>query len=330
MTQQPFCRPGAIDLSGLKRPAAASRRRRPPARRWLHSAASGSAYALDVDEQNFQYVLEASMTAPVVLVFYSPSQAPESARWPRRGDGRQRVRRPLPGRPDRHRRLARHRPGDADPAGADALRAARRAAGRAADPGPDPAGRAAGAVQPARPAAHRAGHHGPPPAALCRRPPARPTTSRSRWPTRATPPPRTPSARATSTGRWPSTRSWSTATPPTPRPPPGLAMAKVLQRTQGVDLQAARDGGCGQPRRRRRPDAGGRPRHARWPRRGRVQPAGRPRAAHRRTTTATGPASTCSACSPPWATTTHGCSRRAGTWRQRCSERRPGRACEGR
>jgi putative thioredoxin len=33
---------------------------------------------MDVDEQNFQGLLEASMTAPVVLVFYSSGQAPES------------------------------------------------------------------------------------------------------------------------------------------------------------------------------------------------------------------------------------------------------------
>src|SRR4051812_15241702 len=80
MTQQPFSRPGAIDLSGLKRPAAP-----PPAGTMSTGAPSGSgtagssSYAVDVDEQNFQGVLEASMTAPVVLVFYSSAQAPESA-----------------------------------------------------------------------------------------------------------------------------------------------------------------------------------------------------------------------------------------------------------
>ena len=77
MTQQPFSRPGAIDLSGLKRPSqsAAGGAAAPQA----DSAAAGSAYALDVDEQNFQSLLESSMTAPVVLVFYSTAQAPESA-----------------------------------------------------------------------------------------------------------------------------------------------------------------------------------------------------------------------------------------------------------
>ena len=42
-------------------------------------ATGGTAYSLDVNEENFQSLLEASMTAPVVLVFYSTSQAPESA-----------------------------------------------------------------------------------------------------------------------------------------------------------------------------------------------------------------------------------------------------------
>ena len=73
MTQQPFTRPGAIDLSGLKRTASP-----PPAGGASTGStggvtggpAAGSAYAVDVDEQNFQALLEASVTAPVVLVFY--------------------------------------------------------------------------------------------------------------------------------------------------------------------------------------------------------------------------------------------------------------------
>jgi putative thioredoxin len=75
MTQQPFSRPGAIDLSGLKRPTAQPA----PSGSGDSGAPARSAYALDVNEQNFQSLLEASMTAPVVLVFYSTSQAPESA-----------------------------------------------------------------------------------------------------------------------------------------------------------------------------------------------------------------------------------------------------------
>jgi putative thioredoxin len=94
MTQQPFSRPGAIDLSALKRPA-------PPAGNAPGAggaagvpggtapaagtpstgtgATGGSAYAVKVDEQNFQTVLESSRTASVLLVFYSPTQMPQSA-----------------------------------------------------------------------------------------------------------------------------------------------------------------------------------------------------------------------------------------------------------
>jgi putative thioredoxin len=42
------------------------------------TAAGAAAYAVDVSEQNFQTLLDASVTAPVVLVFYSPTRAPES------------------------------------------------------------------------------------------------------------------------------------------------------------------------------------------------------------------------------------------------------------
>jgi putative thioredoxin len=76
MTQQPFTRPGAVDLSGLKRPAPGSSSETP-------RSASGqdSAYTLDVTEQNLQTLLDASITAPIVLVFYSPSRVPESAAY---------------------------------------------------------------------------------------------------------------------------------------------------------------------------------------------------------------------------------------------------------
>lgn len=70
MTQQPFSRPGAIDLSGLAQPAAATTGGAAPV---------GSSYAVRLDEQNFQDTIQASMTAPVLLVFYSPSRMPESA-----------------------------------------------------------------------------------------------------------------------------------------------------------------------------------------------------------------------------------------------------------
>lgn len=78
MTQQPFSRPGAIDLSGLTSPAA------PPVPGAPAGAtAGGSSYAVQVSEQNFQSTIESSRTAPVLLVFYSPSRMPESAQLAR-------------------------------------------------------------------------------------------------------------------------------------------------------------------------------------------------------------------------------------------------------
>src|SRR6476659_8511808 len=74
MTQQPFSRPGAVDLSALKRPA-------PPAP-GATGGASG-AYSVDLDEQNIQGHLEASMNAPVLMAVFSPTQAPDSARMVR-------------------------------------------------------------------------------------------------------------------------------------------------------------------------------------------------------------------------------------------------------
>ena len=72
----PFSRPGAVDLSALKRPAA-------PAGGVSAGGASGAggtdAYTVDLDEQSIQSLLESSMTAPVLLVVYSPSRSPESA-----------------------------------------------------------------------------------------------------------------------------------------------------------------------------------------------------------------------------------------------------------
>jgi putative thioredoxin len=77
MTQQPFSRPGAIDLSALKRPPA-------PAGGGPSSAGggapggTGSSYAVQITEENFQATVEASMGAPVLLVFYSRTRMPES------------------------------------------------------------------------------------------------------------------------------------------------------------------------------------------------------------------------------------------------------------
>ncbi|MDZ5623168.1 co-chaperone YbbN [Nocardioides bizhenqiangii] len=77
MTQQPFVGRGAIDLSALKRPA--PQQAPTGAGGDAKPGAPVSAYAVAVDEQNFQSVLQSSTTAPVVLVFHSPSQAPESS-----------------------------------------------------------------------------------------------------------------------------------------------------------------------------------------------------------------------------------------------------------
>jgi putative thioredoxin len=78
MTQQPFSRPGAVDLSGLKRTA-------PPATGTAAggrpgAAGAAGAYSVELDEQNIQTHLEASMNAPVLLAVYSPTQAPDSTR----------------------------------------------------------------------------------------------------------------------------------------------------------------------------------------------------------------------------------------------------------
>lgn len=80
MTQQPFSRPGAIDLSALKRPAQPPAGTPGPARSSSAATAgtSHSAYSLDVTEANFQQVLESSMLAPVLLVFFSRTRMPES------------------------------------------------------------------------------------------------------------------------------------------------------------------------------------------------------------------------------------------------------------
>jgi putative thioredoxin len=81
MTQQPFSRPGAVDLSGLTRPAPGAGQQASEAAGPGGGATDRSAYALDVGEENFQTLLESSVTAPVVLVFYSPSRVPESAAY---------------------------------------------------------------------------------------------------------------------------------------------------------------------------------------------------------------------------------------------------------
>ena len=74
MSQQPFSRPGAVDLSGLKRPARGTAGGAEPA------TGGAGAYSVTLDEQNIEGTLQSSMNAPVVLVVYSPTQAPDTAR----------------------------------------------------------------------------------------------------------------------------------------------------------------------------------------------------------------------------------------------------------
>lgn len=81
MTQQPFTRRGAIDLSALKRPAAPPPGAGAPTAGAPAASTSGggpSSYAVEITAENFQQVVEMSMTAPVLLVLYSRSRMPES------------------------------------------------------------------------------------------------------------------------------------------------------------------------------------------------------------------------------------------------------------
>ncbi|WP_370289912.1 co-chaperone YbbN [Nocardioides sp.] len=79
MTQQPFTRRGAIDLSALKRPAPAAPAGAPAA--GGGAPAGAGAYTVQVSVESFQAVLEASMTAPVLLVLYSAARSPETAQY---------------------------------------------------------------------------------------------------------------------------------------------------------------------------------------------------------------------------------------------------------
>jgi putative thioredoxin len=87
MTQQPFSRPGAVDLSALKRPAggpgpgagapAAGAAGAPGAGAPAAGGAGGS-YSVELNEQNFQSEIQgAGSNVPVVLAFYS-AQTPAS------------------------------------------------------------------------------------------------------------------------------------------------------------------------------------------------------------------------------------------------------------
>ena len=78
MTQQPFSRPGAVDLSALKRPAGGAPGGAPRGGAAPAGGGVAGSYTVEVTEATFQTVLESSMNALVLLVFYSPSQMPAS------------------------------------------------------------------------------------------------------------------------------------------------------------------------------------------------------------------------------------------------------------
>ncbi|QLQ10258.1 MAG: tetratricopeptide repeat protein [Nocardioidaceae bacterium] len=66
MSSTPFSRPGAVDLSALQAPVGGA------------SPGGHGSYVLEVDEANFQSLLEQSMSAPVLLVVFSATRMPES------------------------------------------------------------------------------------------------------------------------------------------------------------------------------------------------------------------------------------------------------------
>ena len=71
MSEQSFSRPGAVDLSGLQ--GSATSGPGGPGR-----PQPGAAYTAQVTEQNFQEILESSRSAAVLLAFESPGRSPES------------------------------------------------------------------------------------------------------------------------------------------------------------------------------------------------------------------------------------------------------------
>ena len=86
MTQQPFSRPGAIDLSGLKRPAqpppGARADRRPRRRPGAHVRGSRVGVRRGRRRAELPGAARGLDDRPVVLVFYSPRRHPRAPRWP--------------------------------------------------------------------------------------------------------------------------------------------------------------------------------------------------------------------------------------------------------
>ncbi|HSE70978.1 MAG TPA: tetratricopeptide repeat protein [Nocardioidaceae bacterium] len=75
MSTPSFSRPGAVDLSALKRPAAPAGAAQGSGA--APAAGGGGSYSVDLDEQNFQAEMQGAANVPVVLVFYS-AQMPAS------------------------------------------------------------------------------------------------------------------------------------------------------------------------------------------------------------------------------------------------------------
>ena len=246
MSQQPFSRPGAIDLSGLKRPAQA-----PPASGGAPAGGGGrSSYSVDVTEQNFQETVEASMTAPVVLVFHSSSQSPESGQYADEvaaaADGYE------------GRFLVGVVDVDAAPGIAQALQITQVPLllvlldGRPVTqplPGamkPDEINTLFNQLGQQLTAQGVTGRHQPRGAAAPAEGEERPTTPSPRA-TRGTPPPRHALEADDIDGAVAEYQKLVDANPADAEAAAGLAMAKVLQRTQGVDLNAAREAAAANP-----------------------------------------------------------------------------------
>jgi putative thioredoxin len=80
MSTPSFSRPGAVDLSALKRPAGSPAGSAPGAAPGSvpgGGTAGTGAYSVELNEQNFQAEMQGTTNAPVVLVFYS-AQMPAS------------------------------------------------------------------------------------------------------------------------------------------------------------------------------------------------------------------------------------------------------------
>ena len=84
MSTPQFSRPGAVDLSALKRPAGqagpapggpAGAAGGAPSGRTTPAASGGGSYSVDLNEQNFQSEMQGATNVPVVLVFYSAQMA---------------------------------------------------------------------------------------------------------------------------------------------------------------------------------------------------------------------------------------------------------------